>query len=98
MPGPLGTATWNGVAGYAQYQFSDKLSTALRSETFSDHGGYRTGYDQHWRETTLTLAYAPSAPVVFRLEGRADSSNYPVWADQGSACTTACRASRRKCW
>jgi len=84
VPGGLGTASWNGVAGYAQYQISDKLSTALRSETFSDHGGYRTGYDQQWRETTLTLAYAPSAPVMLRLEGRADSSNHPVWADLGS--------------
>jgi len=79
--GGLGTATWNGFAGYAQYQLSAKLSAALRAETFNDHGGYRTGYDQQWRETTLTLAYAPSAPVVFRVEGRTDRSNHPVWAD-----------------
>jgi len=84
IPGGLGTATWNGVAGYAQYQFTDKLSAGVRSETFNDRGGYRTGYDQQWRETTLTLAYAPSAPVVFRVEGRTDKSNHPVWADMGS--------------
>ena len=82
LPGGLGTATWSGVAGYAQYQLTSKLSAALRGETFNDNGGYRTGYDQNWRETTLTLAYAPSAPLVFRLEGRADSSSHPVWADQ----------------
>jgi hypothetical protein len=85
LGGPLGTATWNGVAGYAEYQLTAKLSAALRGETFNDHGGYRTGYDQQWGETTLTLAYAPSAPVVFRLEGRTDHSNHLVWADQTGA-------------
>lgn len=80
-----GTATWNGLAGYATYQLGPKLSAALRSETFSDAGGYRSGYDQRWRETTLTFAYAPSAPLVFRLEGRADGSNRPVWADANGA-------------
>jgi Putative beta-barrel porin-2, OmpL-like. bbp2 len=77
----FGTARWNGVAGYATYQLAPKLSAALRSETFGDAGGYRTGFDQRWRETTLTFAYAPSAPVVLRLEGRMDSSNRAAWAD-----------------
>lgn len=81
LVGGLGIATWNGFAGYAQYQLTPKLSVALRGETFNDRGGYRTGYDQQWREATLTLAYAPSAPVVFRLEGRTDRSNHPVWSD-----------------
>jgi hypothetical protein len=79
--GPLGTATWNGFAGYATYQIAPKLSATVRGESFNDHGGYRTGFDQQWREGTLTLAYAPSAPLVFRLEGRSDSSNHLVWAD-----------------
>ena len=85
----VGTASWNGVAGYATYQISPKLSAALRSETFGDAGGYRTGYDQRWRETTLTFSYAPSTPVVFRVEGRADSSNQPVWVDSGGALRNA---------
>ena len=79
----IGTASWNGLAGYATYQLSSKLSTALRTETFGDAGGYRTGFDQRWRETTLTFAYAPSAPLVFRLEGRSDASNRAVWTDSG---------------
>jgi hypothetical protein len=83
--GPLGIATWNGVAGYAEYQFNAKLSAALRSETFNDRGGYRTGFDQQWGESTLTFAYAPSGSVTFRVEGRADHSNHPVWADQAGA-------------
>jgi hypothetical protein len=75
-----GTATWFGVAGYATYQFTPKFSAALRGETFDDAGGYRTGYDQHWHETTLTLSYAPSDPFIFRLEGRSDGSDQAVWA------------------
>jgi hypothetical protein len=84
-----GNATWNGLAGYATYQLTAKLSAALRSETFGDGGGYRTGYDQRWRETTLTFAYAPSAPLVFRLEGRADSSNRSVWIASGGSPSTS---------
>ena len=80
LPG-LGTASWSGFAGYAQYQFTPKLSAAVRSETFRDRGGYRTGDDQQWNETTLTLAYALSSPLTLRVEGRADGSNHPVWAD-----------------
>lgn len=83
--GPLGVATWNGVAGYAEYQFNAKFSAALRGETFNDRGGYRTGFDQQWGETTLTFAYAPSSSVAFRVEGRTDHSNHPVWADQTGA-------------
>jgi Putative beta-barrel porin-2, OmpL-like. bbp2 len=84
VPGGLGTATWNGFAGYAQYQLNARLSAALRGETFNDRGGYRTGYDQQWTEATLTLAYAfPASPVTLRLEGRTDHSNHLVWADQG---------------
>jgi hypothetical protein len=89
IKGGLGTATWNGVAGYAQYQLTDKLSAALRAETFNDHGGYRTGYDQQWREGTLTLAYAPSSAVMFRVEGRSDRSNHAVWADASPTLRSA---------
>jgi hypothetical protein len=81
IAGGLGTATWNGFAGYATYQFTPKFSATVRGETFNDNGGYRTGFDQQWQEGTLTLAYAPSAPLVFRIEGRSDHSNHMVWAD-----------------
>ncbi len=88
LPG-LGTATWTGFAGYALYQFTPKFSAGVRSETFGDRGGYRTGYDQQWNETTLTLAYALSSPVTVRVEGRADNSNRLVWADQAGALHAA---------
>lgn len=79
--GAVGTASWGGTAGYLTYQLSPRLSASLRGETFSDGGGYRTGFDQHWHEGTLTFAYAPSSSLLFRLEGRADGSNLPVWTD-----------------
>ena len=80
-----GTPTWNGVAGYATYQFTPKFSATVRGETFSDVGGYRTGFDQRLREGTLTLGYAPSAPLVVRLEVRADQSNRAVFTDSAGA-------------
>jgi hypothetical protein len=77
----IGAARWNGGAGYATYQFSPRWVASLRGETFNDDGGYRTGSTQHWREATLTVGYAPSPSLLFRLEGRADASNQAVWTD-----------------
>lgn len=87
-----GSASWNGLAGYATYQLTPKLAAALRSETFGDAGGYRTGYDQRLRETTLTFAYAPSALLVFRLEGRADTSSRAVWIQSAGSPSTSLRS------
>jgi hypothetical protein len=89
LTGVVGTATWGGTAGYVTYQLTPRLSAALRGETFSDGGGYRTGFDQHWHEGTLTFAYAPSAALLFRLEGRADGSNLPVWIDAAGNARSA---------
>jgi hypothetical protein len=77
----FGTDTWTGIAGYGTYQITPRWVASLRGETFIDSGGYRTGFDQHWRETTLTFGYAPSSSLLFRIEGRADASNQAVWTD-----------------
>ena len=76
-----GTATWTGVAGYLEYQLNPALSAAVRAESFNDPEGYRSGYDQQWKETTVTLSYTPpgASMLTFRLEGRADVSNQGVW-------------------
>lgn len=68
-------AEWSGVAGYANFKFSDKWRVALRAETFEDTHGFRTGVTQTWDEATLTLAYMPSADVELRGEVRADKSD-----------------------
>ena len=81
--GPLyipdyGTAKWNGVAGYLNYAISSLFGVTVRGETFGDQGGYRTGFDQNWREGTVTLQYNPG-PFVFRVEYRDDGSDHPVF-------------------
>ncbi|HYZ16846.1 MAG TPA: outer membrane beta-barrel protein [Candidatus Acidoferrum sp.] len=75
----IGASKWSGVAGYANYQLTPRLLASLRAETFNDGGGYRTGFQQHWRETTLTFGYAVTSQLLFRVEGRADESNQAVW-------------------
>ncbi len=68
-------AEWSGVAGYVNFKFSDQWRIALRGETFEDTHGFRTGVVQTWDETTLTVAYMPSANVELRGEVRADKSD-----------------------
>ena len=79
IPLSVGTASWTGEAGYLNYQMGDRWSASLRGELFTDAGGYRTTYDQRWGETTWTLAYAPSTPLLFRFEYRNDGNSQPVW-------------------
>ena len=79
LDGGIGKATWNGWAGYAQYQFSDQWRLVLRGEFFDDKDGYRTGFGQKWRETTLTLAYLPIKSIEVRAEVRADKSSQFVF-------------------
>lgn len=81
---PAGTASWNGLAGYVNWQMNTRWASSLRVEGFTDDGGYRTGFDQHWNETTVTLGYAPSAQVTFRAEARYDSSNHAVFTNGGT--------------
>lgn len=83
---PSGTATWNGIAGYVNWQMTPRWASSLRVEGFADNGGYRTGFDQHWSETSVTLGYSPSSQVTFRGEARYDSSNHAVFTN-GAAGT-----------
>ncbi len=70
-----GVAVWNGIAGYANYQFSDQWRGTLRLEYFNDKEGYRTGVKQQWKEMTYTLAYLPYKNIELRGEFRYDRSN-----------------------
>ena len=71
----LGKAKWQGLAGYANYQFSDEWRLSLRGEYFDDKDGYRTGLVQKWKEATATVAYLPNKNVEVRAEVRADRSD-----------------------
>jgi putative OmpL-like beta-barrel porin-2 len=74
-PGTTGTANWQGIAGYVNYQLADQWRLSFRAEYFDDHDGYRTGIAQKWTEETLTLAYLPTKHIELRAEVRADQSN-----------------------
>ncbi len=83
--GTTGTAKWDGLAGYVNYQFSDKWHASLRSEYMNDKDGYKLPFvagattGQKWSETTLTLAYLPASSLEVRGEVRRDSSNQKVF-------------------
>jgi hypothetical protein len=83
-----GVARWNGLAGYLNYAFNDHWRASLRSEYLDDQDGYRTGFIQKWRETTLTVAWMPSKAVEVRLEGRADRSDHSVFVKDSAYFTT----------
>jgi hypothetical protein len=74
-------ADWHGVAGYANYQFTDQWRAAFRGEWFDDEDGFRTGVAQEWKEITATLAYAPIDAVEIRAEARQDWSDVDSFVD-----------------
>jgi hypothetical protein len=77
----FGKATWSGLAGYASAAVSSKVTLTGRYEVFNDPQGYRSSVAQKWSEGTLTFAYAPSTPLLFRVEFRGDHSNQMPWLD-----------------
>ncbi|GAC1310392.1 MAG: hypothetical protein NVS2B3_07480 [Vulcanimicrobiaceae bacterium] len=71
------TSHWNGVAGYATYRFNSLYALSLRSETFHDAQGFRSGIVQRLLSNTATLSYTPNSNLIFRGEYRADGSDGP---------------------
>ena len=76
------SASWWGVAGYANYAINDQWRVSLRGEYFDDSDGYLTanfdpatyagGSSQKLKEVTLTFGYDPTKNFEFRVEGRYD--------------------------
>jgi len=91
-----GTASWQGIAGYVNYQWTAHWRSSMRVERFDDAQGYRTGVDppqpgipanaigQIWSELTLTAGFAPTKHFELRLEGRADKSNVAAFVTAGA--------------
>lgn len=79
--GNVGEGVWQGLAGYANYKFTDKWQSSVRGEVFSDRNGYRTGVAQYWKELTLTLSYIPIKNLELRAETRHDFSNVSSFVD-----------------
>jgi hypothetical protein len=73
-------AKWKGIAGYAVFAATSKLSLALRGETLHDDGGVRLGTDTKavLSEGTFTPAYKFTDHVVVRGEVRYDKANQPI--------------------
>ncbi|HVN41331.1 MAG TPA: outer membrane beta-barrel protein [Steroidobacteraceae bacterium] len=80
------TASWQGIAGYVNYQFNEQWRTSLRAEYFDDKDGYRTGIVQKWKEATLTFGYAPVKAVELRVEGRYDKSDKQAFVKSFATC------------
>jgi hypothetical protein len=77
----IGTAAWNGLAGYANWNVNSHFTLSGRLEGFNDRNGVRTGFAQTWNEGTLTLQYVPGfSNVKLRAEYRNDWSNHAVFA------------------
>lgn len=67
-------ATWSGVAGYLQYELTDKWRLAMRAEYFDDTEGARTGTAEELWEFTLTNDYRLYDGLRLRLEYRHDEA------------------------
>jgi hypothetical protein len=74
--------TWQGLALYARYAFTDKSSVALRGEVYSDPDAYTTGVQQHLKEATLTLEHKPVTNLILRAEFRYDWSTVDAFVDK----------------
>lgn len=79
-------ASWQGVAGYARYQFKDWWAWAARAEFFKDADGARTATIQNLWELTLTNEFVIYKDLIGRLEYRYDKSNESVYTiDKGTS-------------
>jgi len=83
--GPLAFATahWNGIAGYANYQFNSRYGVSLRKESFGDTQGFRTGIPQRLQSNTATINFTPGSNYIFRIEYRLDASDRPSFTYRG---------------
>jgi hypothetical protein len=77
--GGVRDSTWEGLAGYARYAFSDRAAVTLRGEWFDDPQGARTGFVQALREITLTPEFRPRSMLVIRGDLRRDWSDKAVF-------------------
>jgi len=80
-------ARWWGWAGYAAYDWTEKIRTALRLEFFKDADGVRTaaiapGTSVGLYDVTATLQYKIWKGLVGRLEYRHDDADRKVFSIQ----------------
>jgi len=89
---------WGGIAGYAAYDWTQALRTALRLEYFSDPLGVRSsetiapGHNVELFEVTLTVEYKIWRGLVWRVEYRHDQANRKAFSLQNHGLTPTSRA------
>jgi len=89
---------WGGIAGYAAYDWTKALRTALRAEYFSDPQGVRSsetiapGNNVDLFEVTLTVEYKIWRGLVGRLEYRHDEASRKAFSLQDHGLTPTSHA------
>jgi len=78
------SATWQGFAGIASYNFTDRCSASVRGEWFEDHNGARTGIQQDLWEGTVDAKYLITQHLWWRAEYRHDESSKKNVFEAGS--------------
>lgn len=90
-------ARWSGVAGYLKYAVTNRLSLALRAETFNDRdavrlapypGGVVSALPTDISEITFTPSYRINEHLLVRLEGRWDSANRNIFVKGNGQVTS----------
>ncbi len=90
-------SSWSGIAGYAAYDWTKSLRTALRLEYFADPQGVRNGittpgHNVDLYELTATVEYKIWRGLVGRLEYRHDQSNRKAFSLDNHGTTPTSRA------
>ena len=89
---------WGGIAGYAAYDWTKALRTALRAEYFSDPQGVRSsetiapGNNVDLFEVTLTVEYKIWRGLVGRVEYRHDEASRKAFSLQDHGLTPTSHA------
>jgi predicted porin len=93
------TARWQGIAAYAQYDFTDRFSVGFRGEYFIDEQGFRFGFTDPFTgnpgrlalwEMTLTTRYKLFDHLFASVEYRHDeATNNRLVFDDGNGVRNA---------
>lgn len=75
----VGSASWYGLGVFYRRQMTEKSAVAVRAEMLQDENGFTSGRAQTLKELTVTYEWRPNANILWRLEGRVDSSNQPFF-------------------
>jgi hypothetical protein len=75
------SASWQGLAGIASWNWTERFNTAFRAEVFNDRDGFRLGGSANGHanvtlsELTLTSSYKFTKMLMGRAEVRQDFAN-----------------------